>query len=195
MAELEGLESLLTSQELDLFRAVLEESQKIKNRSKTPKQIRKIVPIRKWIEDEFYVGPPGMSLYPYWKERIIEIFDENRDTAINEVIITGGIGCRPLWTRIPTTLGYLTYNELMEYDRQGVKYKVMSEDGLQSTNGVLVKGDVPTLKIKFDDGSETECTLDHRVRAIRNRQVVWVRYDDLRVGAIVTGKQIGRAHV
>ena len=33
-----------------------------------------------------------MSLYPYWKEKIIEIFDENRDTAINEVIITGGLG-------------------------------------------------------------------------------------------------------
>lgn len=85
-------ESYFNESELKTFRDILEEAHKIKTKGKHPKKIRDVVPIRQWVEDEFYVGPAGMSLYPYWKRKLIDVFDERREVPVNEVIITGGIG-------------------------------------------------------------------------------------------------------
>lgn len=90
--EFQSLDSFMTSKEMELFKAILEETKKIKNRGKNPKKIRDVVPIHQWVEDEYYVGPPGMSLYPYWKQQLIRVFDEENEVPINEVIVTGGIG-------------------------------------------------------------------------------------------------------
>lgn len=88
----DSLDSFLSSSEMELFKSILEEAKKIKDRGKKAKKIRDVVPIRQWVEDEYYVGPPGMSLYPYWKQKLVEVFDEKRDIPINELVITGGIG-------------------------------------------------------------------------------------------------------
>lgn len=174
----------LRQDERDILFDILNSVKKAKSLSKESKKLREPMPIQQWVEDPYMVGPSGMALYPYWKEKMVEVFrtDRNHGDEINELIITGGIGCKPLSARIPTSLGYLTYSELMEFDKEGIKYQVMSEQGPQDTNGVLIKGEVPTKIVQFDDGSRNECTFDHRVRAIRDSEVIWVRYDELEVG-------------
>lgn len=49
-------------------------------------QLREIVPIEEWINSEYYAGPDAKSIYPYWKQHIINIF--NSPVRINEVILT-----------------------------------------------------------------------------------------------------------
>ena len=53
-------------------------------------KIREEVPIEEWINSEYYVGNLATSLYPVWKQHIIEMF--NNPNKINEVIFDGPIG-------------------------------------------------------------------------------------------------------
>lgn len=62
----------------------------MKDSEKKSAKIRNIVPIEEWISSEYYVGPDALSIYPYWKQHIINIF--NSPVRINEVILTGGLG-------------------------------------------------------------------------------------------------------
>lgn len=62
----------------------------MKDEEKKSARLRDIVPIEEWINSEYYVGPDALSIYPYWKQHIINIF--NSPTRINEVILTGGLG-------------------------------------------------------------------------------------------------------
>ena len=62
----------------------------MKDSEKKAARIRDVVPIEEWINSEYYVGPDALSIYPYWKHHIINIF--NSPVRINEVILTGGLG-------------------------------------------------------------------------------------------------------
>lgn len=59
----------------------------MKDEEKKSAKLREVVPIEEWINSEYYVGPDALSIYPYWKQHIINIF--NSPTRINEVILTG----------------------------------------------------------------------------------------------------------
>ena len=62
----------------------------MKDSEKKAARLRNIVPIEEWVNSEYYCGPDALSIYPYWKQHIINIF--NSPTMINEVILTGGLG-------------------------------------------------------------------------------------------------------
>ncbi len=62
----------------------------MKDEEKKSARLREVVPIEEWINSEYYVGPDALSIYPYWKQHIINIF--NNKVRINEVILTGGLG-------------------------------------------------------------------------------------------------------
>lgn len=52
--------------------------------------VRPIVPIEEWVESEYYASPDIHSLYPFWKQHMIKIF--NSPVPINEVILHGSLG-------------------------------------------------------------------------------------------------------
>lgn len=54
-------------------------------------QVRPIVPIEEWINDDYYVGRDARKLYPFWKDLICEIFRDGKQNY-NQVVLTGGIG-------------------------------------------------------------------------------------------------------
>lgn len=62
----------------------------MKDSEKKAAKIREIIPIEEWIDSPYFVGPDALSIYPYWKQHIINIF--NSPIKINEVILTGGLG-------------------------------------------------------------------------------------------------------
>lgn len=72
------------------FDNVIETLMDIKDKDSKVFQIREIVPIEEWIDSPYYAGPDATSIYPYWKQHIINIF--NSPVRINEVILTGGLG-------------------------------------------------------------------------------------------------------
>ena len=52
------------------------------------------VDIMTFISDPYYLGAAtnnGSSIYPYWKEQLVDIFDESK--SYSEVALTGSIGC------------------------------------------------------------------------------------------------------
>lgn len=64
----------------------------MKDSEKKAARVREIVPIEEWLDSEYYVGPDALSIYPFWKKHIINIY--NSPVKINEVILTGGLGTR-----------------------------------------------------------------------------------------------------
>ena len=59
---------------------------------KDSEQIREIVPVEKWINDQYYVGQDCVKkLYPFWKDLICDIFSDGQQ-HYTQVVLTGGIG-------------------------------------------------------------------------------------------------------
>lgn len=76
------------------FNDILTVADSLRDTTMEARLIRPIVPIREWVVSEYYAGPDIKNLYPYWREHLINIFDESRtpENKINEIIITGSIG-------------------------------------------------------------------------------------------------------
>lgn len=99
----ESLEDLLTSlsdiynqDEIEQIRDIFRQ---LKIRKKVEaKQIRHIVPIREWLNDPYYIGGAVTTLFPYWREAIIKIFES--PVRINQVILTGAQGVGKTTTAI-----------------------------------------------------------------------------------------------
>lgn len=88
----------LTETERDILLEILQSraSELIAHKGKYDfRQIRQIVPIDEWINDEYYV-PFTKYIYPYWKQYVIDIFkgQEGADFELkfNEVVVGGSIG-------------------------------------------------------------------------------------------------------
>lgn len=50
------------------------------------------VSIDTFLDDNYYIGQTGKSIYPAWREELRSIFDPNRKVNINETILSGAIG-------------------------------------------------------------------------------------------------------
>ena len=55
-----------------------------------PKQIREVLPFKKWVNDTYYAGADAEKIYPYWKNFLSEVFDSGKN--ITEAILAGSIG-------------------------------------------------------------------------------------------------------
>ena len=76
---------------------------------KESEQIRPIVPIEQWINDDYYIGRDGNKLlYPFWKNLICDIFTEGKQNYTT-VVLTGGIG-----TGKSTVAAYIILRKLYE---------------------------------------------------------------------------------
>lgn len=50
---------------------------------------REIIPVSEWLDDDYYMGEEGKSLYPAWREDLIELFESDNYQC---GVIVGGIG-------------------------------------------------------------------------------------------------------
>ena len=84
----------MTDREKDYFVKLLQEEMHRREDSGRVEQIRDIVRIEDWINSDYYVGSDQKSIYPYWKDFIVDIFRDTRkdDEKINSVILSGSIG-------------------------------------------------------------------------------------------------------
>lgn len=86
-----SLSQVLSGVELEALEKALDNLSAKQEARRVARQIRPIVPIEEWINSDYYAGPDQSRIYPYWKERIIEIC--NSPVPVNEVILSGSIGC------------------------------------------------------------------------------------------------------
>lgn len=87
---LKNIRELFSDEELDQI-AFAYEQMKSSGKSEA-RLIRPIIPIEQWINDSYYVGPDVTNIYPFWKEKAIDIFSRPLEDKINEIILTGAIG-------------------------------------------------------------------------------------------------------
>lgn len=69
---------------------LVDELLQMKEGERKAQLIRPIVPIREWLNNEYYCGAEVFNLYPFWKEHLIRIYES--PVLINEIILTGGLG-------------------------------------------------------------------------------------------------------
>lgn len=158
----------MTDREKDYFVKLLQEEMHRREDSGRVEQIRDIVRIEDWINSDYYVGSDQKSIYPYWKDFIVDIFRDTRkdDEKINSVILSG---CFTGDTKVSLFDGReLSFLELIdEYGYNG-KFWVYS----CTSDGVVVPGLAHSVHktkvstriaiVKLDNGEEIRCTPDHR---------------------------------
>lgn len=158
----------MTDREKDYFVKLLQEEMHRREDSGRVEQIRDIVRIEDWINSDYYVGSDQKSIYPYWKDFIVDIFRDTRkdDEKINSVILSG---CFTGDTKVNLFDGReLSFLELIdEYGYNG-KFWVYS----CTSDGVVVPGLAHSVHktkvstriaiVKLDSGDEIRCTPDHR---------------------------------
>ena len=88
---------------------------------KEHKQIREIVPIEEWIESEYYLGREVHNIFPYWKQKTLEVYSS--PDRINQVIITGSIGVGK--TTFAALLLLRRIYELSCYENVAAMFKLM----------------------------------------------------------------------
>lgn len=169
----------LSDEERELFHKIIRDAYSMKKRATKPKQIREIVPIEEWVNSEYYVGLSGMGLYDYWKKQLIEMFS-TETPSVNEGIITGGLGCRPLDTFYDTFSGRLSMKEIKDRIQSEV-IMVRGEFGdRKKIVDVHYVGKKRCKKVVFSNGFEMVATNDHRIRIWDKKgEYTWCRFDRL----------------
>ena len=59
--------------DIEILNQIIQEAQEVRNATSKAKLIREIVPIERWLFDEYYIGKSGMHLYDYWRKVKVEI--------------------------------------------------------------------------------------------------------------------------
>lgn len=167
---------------IDTLANLIDTITEMKDSERKAARLRKIVPIEEWINDTYYVGPDALSIYPYWKQHIINIF--NSPIRINEVILTG---CFIGSTKISLLDGRdLTMKELIKEFGMEKEFWVYSVD---TTTGKIVPGKAkhvrktgvnrPVYCLELDNGEKFYCTDNHK---FLKRDLTYCELKDLKIG-------------
>ena len=158
----------MTDKEKDYFVKLLQEEMQRREDSGRVEQVRDIVRIEDWINSDYYVGSDQKSIYPYWKDFIVDIFRDTRkdEEKINSVILSG---CFTGDTKVSLLDGReLSFLELLDeygYDGKFWVYSCTSDgDVVPGLAHSVHKTKVSTriAIVKLDNGEEIKCTPDHR---------------------------------
>ena len=85
---LDNVKELFSKEDLEQIRIAYEQMASVGKQK--AELIRPIMPIREWLKDSYYVGPDVENIYPFWKEKIAQVFESKE--RINQVVLTGAIG-------------------------------------------------------------------------------------------------------
>ena len=176
----------MTDKEREYFIALLKEEMHKREESGKYEQIRDIVRIEEWINSDYYIGTDQKSIYPYWKDFIVDIFRDTRKDSekINSVILSGSIGvgksCLHGKTKIPTSLGLKEIRELHElYHNKGKCFRVLAESGFKECLDVYDNGVDNVYDITLSSGRILRSTKNHKYRVIRDGKIEWVKTIDI----------------
>lgn len=125
----------INKKDFDVVLSVLDKAQEKVNESLEVKQIREMVPIEKWVDNEYYIGKDGARLYDFWKEELIDIFKDGQ--RYNEVILECALG-----TGKTTVATYMLIRKLYE---MSCFHNIAAMYGLMSTASTFIMYLSPTL--------------------------------------------------
>ena len=141
------------------------------------------VDIETFITDDRYLGKAWkdasgkLKLYPFWMDRLKELFPTNVDTAYNTFLESGarGIGkAQPLDAKVMTSTGYRFMRDLSVGD------SVIGNDGkAHKIVATFPQGKKDVYRITFTDGSSTECCKEHLWRILPRNSAKYAKTVEL----------------
>ena len=143
-------------------------------------QIRPIVPIEQWLNDQYYCGRDCVDkLYPFWKNLICDIFKDGKQ-HYNQIVLTGGIGCRPINdTLYETSEGLLHLNEIQELLNNDVKVYINTEDGVEQIVATHIIGEKETITLTLNDGTVFTGSSDHLLKVFNGSNIIFKKLSDI----------------
>lgn len=142
---------------------------------------RDMVSVEQWLEDDYYMGALGKSIYKPWKDDLLELFEScNYDTGV----IQGGIGCQAEHTEIITENGFLAMGDLTESQKY-LSYDNGKARFVQGTHA-FVKGKDMLYKVRHAFG-EFEATAHHKLMCADG---LYRRVDQLSVGVEIVSNDM-----
>lgn len=143
-------------------------------------QVRPIVPIEKWIYDPYYCGKDCVDkLYPFWKDLICEIFGGGKQNY-TQIVLTGGIGCRPINdTLYETSEGLLHLNEIQELLNNNVKVYINTENGVEQIVATHIIGEKETITLTLNDDTVFIGSSDHLLKVFDGKNILFKKLSDI----------------
>ena len=143
-------------------------------------QIRPIVPIEQWLNDQYYCGRDCVDkLYPFWKNLICDIFKDGKQ-HYNQIVLTGGIGCRPINdTLYETSEGLLHLNEIQELLNNNIKVYINTEDGVEQIVATHIIGEKETITLTLNDGTVFTGSSDHLLKVFDGNNIIFKKLSDI----------------
>jgi hypothetical protein len=147
---------------------------------KDSEQIRPIVPIEQWCYDDYYIGRDGNEkLYTFWKDLLCDIFGNGKQNYTT-VVLTGGIGCRPINdTLYETSEGLLHLNEIQELLNNDVKVYINTEKGIEQIVATHIIGEKETTTLTLNDGTIFTGSSDHLLKVFDGSSIVFKKLSDI----------------
>lgn len=147
---------------------------------KDSEQIREIVPCRKWVSEDYFIGHDGNTkLYPFWKDLICDIFDDNSGQKYTTVVLTGGIGCRPInSTYYETSDGLLKLSEISDAIKKHDVY-INTEVGLEKIVDTHIIGEKYTITLKLSDGTTFTGSADHLLKVFDGEKILFKKLSEI----------------
>lgn len=179
---LEGAKDMISQEDLQALEDIFTKMRASTKRK--PKLLRPIVPIEEWLEDPYYLGQDAYLIYPFWKKHIINIF--NSPTKINQVILTGALGCLKTNTMYNTTEGIKTLPELIKHTNTA-NLGALSGANIEKVevSPKHIIGTKPTKIVTLQNSTIIEGSFDHKVLVYDNETLVWKEFKDLDIGDYV----------
>ena len=143
-------------------------------------QVREIVPIEKWINDQYYCGRDCVEkLYPFWKDLICEIFGGGKQNY-NQIVLTGGIGCRPVESTLyETSEGLLTLSEIQNKLDSDKKIFIHTEVGTEQIVATHIIGNKDIITLTLSDGTIFTGSADHLLKVFDGSAIKFKQLKDI----------------
>lgn len=186
---------LMVNQDRDYIFSKLFEHLAVKKEIKENKElIRPILPVREWVKDPYYVGEQGLSLYPFWRKVIEDVFKDDGELRYNICIAGGGIGCRPLNTKYETTEGYLSLEQISQKIRNTSVF-VNTENGKERIVATHIVGEKEIIRITLSNGVVFEGSDDHLIRVFDGSSILFKKLRDLEDSDCVLVSSVDRTFI
>lgn len=132
--------------------------------------------IEEFLDNNFYMGLTSGMIYPYWREKMLEMFDKG--STVKKAVFTGCIGCLTGDTVVDTLSGEYTMKELVENHKDkwvlsfNTSTKSWEPDKIIDAFSTGIKD---IYEITLDNGEKIKCTSNHQFLARNNK---WVSIDN-----------------
>ena len=132
--------------------------------------------IEEFLDNNFYMGYTSGTIYPYWRDKMLKMFDKG--STIKKAVYTGCIGCLTGDTVVDTLSGEYTMKELVDNheDKWVLSFNTSTKNWEpDKIIDAFSTGIKDIYEITLDNDEKIKCTSNHQFLSKNNK---WVSIDN-----------------